>query len=208
MGTAEIVLEHGSREQKTGLARCLTPIEDARERYETLGVAIFILNEKGEVLVIKENRSKEKTNRKRGEYGIPCETVESSQGEGWEAAVVRGLHEELGVAHDRISQVFTIDPVSCYAGEGVVSNVFARVYQINFTGSDEELHSYVTNEEVDVIGWVKPARLGEIPLREATRTILQSHSPLLPKAGPSQEVPRLPLSIENLQKAQQRCVEN
>jgi ADP-ribose pyrophosphatase YjhB (NUDIX family) len=184
-----------------GLRKILTPPERARESYPGLGVGVFVRDARGRVLVIREHKAKDATNRRAGEYGVVCETLEP--GESYTQAAVRGLGEELGIPLERISELFSIVPDTAFVGEGHVSNWYARLYEVEFHGVDEDLRGS-TDGEVSIAGWYMPRFLEQLPLREATRLMLESYLPV----APSLEAQRIPLSVETLSWAEENAVAN
>jgi hypothetical protein len=209
------IVETRNRLSSGFLGKTLTPAPEALRLYGRLGVAFFIRNPEGSVLLILENTGKSETGKVPGQYGIPCETLhvaENDVPEEYEAGLIRGLHEEIGVPHEKISSLFGVDPDTCYVGEGPVSGTFARVFEIQFIGRDVELAAIVesasgeSDREVDVLGWMDPVFFQRYPLREATTTILRSYTPQ--KIRRPNPAGFLPLSIESLRVAQHRCLED
>jgi len=154
------------------IERQVTPTKEAGETYLKVGVVVFILNEKGEVLVVRENFSGEATKKNAGEFGVICET--SREGETWQQTLMRGLQEELGLTSDKIENSFIFNPNYCFLGETVfVEGVLARVAVIGcnrdiFTGGQAD-----SGGEISVIGWERPERLISYSLRIGVRNVLE-----------------------------------
>lgn len=151
--------------------RRLSSLQEIKEKYQKVGVVIFVLNQKGEVLVVREESPNPITGKESGDFGVVCET--SKEGEGWEETVIRGLGEELGINLQEMEDVFRIDTERCFLGESLfVEGVLARVVVVHWKGEKEMLLSMADNTEVSVAGWEKPENLPSYPLRIGVRKIL------------------------------------
>ncbi|MES2134659.1 MAG: NUDIX hydrolase [Patescibacteria group bacterium] len=196
-------------EQAPLFRKLLTPPGVAFEKgHKGLGVGVFILNKEGKILIVKENKTKDITERKPNEYGVPCETVQYEEnGEMFEEAVLRGLSEELGIPVERVGKLFRIDPKTCYRGEGMISNWYSRVFEVHFVGTAADLMTHPVDNEVEIEGWFNPEELHQrFPLRNATKTILASHAPSILKPGHSK--PLMSLSVLGLLRAEMKVWED
>ncbi|PJE67218.1 hypothetical protein COU95_03690 [Candidatus Shapirobacteria bacterium CG10_big_fil_rev_8_21_14_0_10_40_9] len=179
--------------------RRLSSPQEIRERYQKVGVVIFVLNQEGEVLVVRERSPNLITGKESGDFGVVCET--SKEGEGWEETVIRGLTEELGINPQEMEDVFRIDTERCFLGESLfVEGVLARVVVVHWKGEKEMPLSMADNNEVSVAGWEKPENLLSYSLRIGVRKILQEclNEGLLEKNFLVSEENLLPLSVNNL----------
>lgn len=152
--------------------RRITSSEEIKEKYLKVGVVVFILNKKGEVLVIRENSNSETTAKNVGEFGVLCETAQ--EGENWRQTLIRGLQEELDMTNDEIESCFVFNPDYCFLGESIfVEGVLARVAVVGCR-DDVFLEKQVKDDaEVSVIGWRCPEELISYSLRIGVRKILQ-----------------------------------
>lgn len=154
------------------IERRITPSGEIKERYLKVGVVAFILNEKGEVLVVRENFGGEITKKNAGEFGVLSET--SQEGENWQQTLMRGLQEELGLTSDKIKDSFIFNPNYCFLGETVfVEGVLARVVVIGCRGDIFTKGQVGNVGEVSVIGWERPEQLLSYPLRIGVRNVLE-----------------------------------
>lgn len=152
--------------------RRLSSPQEIKEKYFKVGVVIFVFNQKGEVLLVRENSTELSTGKKAGDLSVICET--SKEKESWEETVIRGLEEELGIDFEGEENFFQIDPEDCFLGEGVfVKGILVRVVTIHWSGEDKVLLSAVGDGEVSVVGWEKPENLLSYPLRIGVRKVLQ-----------------------------------
>lgn len=183
--------------------RQLTSSQEVKEKYRKTGVVVFVLNQEGNTLVVRENSENQVTGKEKGSFGVVCET--SREEEGWESTVIRGLREELGIDSRQTTNV-KIDPEHCFLGESLfVEGVLARVAIVHWAGNDDVLLSASGDGEVTVVGWEKPEDLLSRPLREGVRKILQEclDEGLLEKTkGPSRK-DFLPLSTFNLKSTEE-----
>lgn len=138
------------------------------------GVALFIRNG-SRLLTVKEKTGKALTGKRRGEYGVPCETLKTE--EEWGDAVIRCIHEELGIPHSLIGMFFKVDPSACFAGKAQFSGVSGQAYELQYVGADEEVFSYRGDGEVEVVGWRTLPELRSRKLRAATEFALRMYSP-------------------------------
>ncbi|HUS60447.1 MAG TPA: NUDIX hydrolase [Nevskiaceae bacterium] len=151
--------------------RRITPVEEIKEKYVRVGTVVFILNENGELLVIRENFGSKITGKNPGDFGVLCETTE--EGEEWKQTLMRGLREELAVTDEEIEKCFVFNPDCCFLGESIfVEGVLVRVTVIGCR-NDIFLGREVSNNEVSIIGWEQPEKLISYPLRIGVRKILQ-----------------------------------
>ncbi|MCK4588563.1 NUDIX hydrolase [Candidatus Woesebacteria bacterium] len=178
--------------------RCLSNNEEIKEKYQEVGVVVFVFNEEGEILVIKENTQNLVTRKNVGDYGVICETTK--EGESWEETVMRGLEEELGLAHAELASIFEINPEHCFLGESLfVESVLARVVVVHLVEMELPLGD-VNVSEISVIGWEKSENLLSYQLRAGVRNVLQKclEMDLLQKESLVGKKDFLPLSVENL----------
>lgn len=152
--------------------RRLSSPQEIKEKYFKVGVVIFVFNQKGEVLLVRENLTELSTGKKSGDLSVICETSEEK--ESWEESVIRGLKEELGIDFREGNNFFQINPRRCFLGESVFMNgILVRVVTIHWSGEDKVLLSAVGDGEVSVVGWEKPENLLSYPLRIGVRKVLQ-----------------------------------
>ncbi len=181
--------------------RRLSTDREARERYQKVGVVVFILNELGEVLVVRENSANLDTGKRVGEYGVICET--SNGGETWEETVIRGLGQELGIEPDQVSTFFRVSPDESFLGESpFVDGVLARVVAIRWVGQ-ADFTSFSGDGEVSIVGWEKPGNLPFYRLRAGVRKILGEclEGRVLARTGSIPQENLLPLSVDSLRQA-------
>lgn len=184
--------------------RRLTSFQEAKEKYRKTGVVVFVLNQEGNALVVRENSEESVTGKEKGSLGVICET--SQEGEGWEGTVIRGLKEELGIDSRQTSNI-KIDPEHCFLGESLfVEGVLARVAIVHWVGNDDVLLSASGDGEVTPVGWEKPKDLVSRPLREGVKKILQEclDEGLIEKAKGISRENFLPLSTLNLKKTEEK----
>ena len=149
----------------------LTPEITAKFLYQKVGVVVFIINDEGEVLLLREKTSKTSTAKQAGEYGVLCET--SEDGESWVETTMRGLREELGVDDQRASELLKVDPCNTFLGEGLfVEGVLARVCVVSWNGTKDEALKLSGDEEVEIVGWENVENLSAHNLRPGVRNIL------------------------------------
>jgi len=179
--------------------RHISSPQEIKEKYQKVGVVIFVLNQNREILVVRENLSDSSTGKESGSFGVVCET--SKEEEVWEETVIRGLTEELGIDFQEIPRVFKIDPESCFLGESLfVEGVLARVATVYFAGDSDKLLSTAGGGEVSMAGWEKPENLLSYPLRIGVRKILEEclEEGLIGRGGEILEENFKPLSVVNL----------
>ncbi len=149
----------------------LSPQEEVKELYKKIGVVVFILNSRGQILVLQENKVNPETAKVAGEFSVLCETSEGD--ESWSETVVRGLKEELGLGTDQIFEHFDLDPEKCFLGETLfVDGVLARLVLARYKGPDDLFFSLSGDGEVNVIGWENPENLCAFDLRVGVRKVL------------------------------------
>lgn len=173
--------------------------QEIKEKYQKAGVVVFVLNQSGEILMVRENLNDSTTGKESGTFGVVCET--SDEGEDWEETVIRGLMEELGISLQETPSVFRISPDSCFLGESLfVDGVLARVATVYFTGDSDKLLSTAGGGEVSIVGWEKPENLLSYPLRIGVRKILEEclEEGLIGRGGGVLEENLQPLSLINL----------
>ncbi len=151
------------------------------------GVALFISDNRLRVLTVRERTSKIATGRQRGEYGIPCETLES--GESWGDAALRCIHKELGYPCEKIPEDFRADEGSFFMGEGNAGGVSGRGFKIHYVGPDIRAYARNMDGEVAVVGFLTLRKLRQKKLRFATELALGAYSPTGKIAGGGLLVP-------------------
>lgn len=187
--------------------RRLSSPEEIAEKYNKVGLVVFVINQDGEVLVVRENLSSENGVRKiKGEFGVPSETSEGD--ESWEETVLRGLEEEIGKVP--LDKFYVVNPKGSFLGESLfVEGVLARVVVLHWQGDKEEVFSKVEDGEVSVVGWQRAENLLRNPkLRQGVRRILQEcldNGAFDGVEGIAQNE-LLPLSLENLRKAEEEIL--
>lgn len=177
----------------------ITPDREARMLFRKVGVVIFVFNQQGKILLVKENRPNSDTNKQVGDYGVICETAEID--EDWAHTAVRGLQEELGLAEEDLSRSFRINTTNCFMGETLfLEGVLARVVGVHLVEEDVVSEGQFGDGEVSVAGWVTSESLLNLPLRVGVRNVAQT----VLSRGLLQEASRisgelLPLTVDNLQ---------
>lgn len=153
------------------MEKVLSSSEEIRELYRKIGVVVFILNSKGQTLLLQEDKANPETGRSVGEFSVLCETSEDD--ELWQETVVRGLQEELGLRTDQIFDYFELNSEECFLGETLfVDGVLARVILTHYKGPDNLFFSLSGDGEVNVIGWENPENLCAFNLRVGVRKVL------------------------------------
>lgn len=184
------------------IERRLSSDEEVREKYQKVGVVIFVSNLKGEILVVQEHLDFPETQIKPGDYSVVCEA--SMEGEGWEETVIRGLTEELGFGKPELEEHFKFDPETSFLGEGLfLDDVLARVIVVYYTGDLGTLLSKTGDGEVTVVSWEQPQNLISYHLRTGVRRILSEclRDNLLENLERPSTKGLIPLTLENLNKA-------
>ncbi len=172
---------------------------EIKEKYQKVGVVIFVLNKDGEILLLRENTQNTVTGKTPGEYGVVCET--SQEAEDWKETVIRGFKEELGIDPE-VDDILKIDPKSSFLGETLfVEGVLARALVVYWTKEKDMIFSFVGDGEIEIVGWKHIEDFSSYNLRTGVRNVLQSclkHNLLQDRLHFSEEN-LLPLSIQNLE---------
>jgi len=117
-----------------------------------VGVALFIRNKKGEVLVLEEKIQKRSVGREPGQISIPCETQE--RGEDIRDTYRRALKEELGVKFEDIGKVFKKE--SFFGAWPIMPGALAHIFIVDCIQTEMfNRQNGRGNEEVEILGWMK-----------------------------------------------------
>jgi len=181
------------------IERRLSKLDEIKERYIKHGVAVFVFNRDGEVLLVQENTPNPSTGKKSGDYSVLCET--SEEGEDWSETVIRAFKEELGITPEESGKNLKIDPNFCFLGESLfVEGVLARVVAVYWTEDKNSLLKTVGDGEIKVVGWEDVDRLNLYNLRPGVKNVLDAclNANLLLDPHSISKENLLSLSLDNL----------
>jgi len=139
------------------MERIETSLAEIERQYNYSGVAVFITDSKGRILVTRERKKKETdfergTLRKSNQLGIFTET--RKDGEDWRATVIRGIREEFGLKHRDRCNLLQVNKDSSYIGETLFrEGVLATVIQMYCLDTEKFLKSVKAIKSLDVLGF-------------------------------------------------------
>lgn len=142
---------------------------------DTDGIAVVLINSRGEIAVVVEAKDKEKTERTRGEYSLPMETVKQHAGKretlyrnllGAFAEVV----DDTVLATER-AHFYVTSPA--YTFNSCDTHLSADIVVVRYHGNPDFPLAPTANDEIESVSWMQPSIFLQMhPVRGIARKIV------------------------------------
>ena len=154
-------------------------IKGEQKYAQTLGAAVFIVDNENRVYTQMETESRKSSGKKAGEYSTICET--KLPGEKWHENVIRGILEETGIDIEQLPLVLKFSGAKSWEAQ-FAEGVKASITIIPCRDSERflRLTSQAHNHDgVIPIGFVSREDFQNLNLRQVVRDILENSGDLI-----------------------------